>query len=331
MEKAPKEKLEQCISKDMNILYICSAARCGSTLTDMFVGGHSQAASLGEINFLGMAISMDGKCSCGENLRACMQWRKVFDVIQSAHGIDLIKNPYAFRLWDALAAVGIDYRHQTPAYRAAVTFRKAWMESRNHLPDGLRECFPIPPALLKALRNKMDLYQAVSRCWGKPVIVDSSKNFREAVELHRRWPDLVKVLLLTRDGRGVYLSRRSSGFSQSESVNGWLRYYRRALPLLESHIAPGSLLKIRYEDLASDPEGTGRTLCAFAGIPFESEMLDLAQSTRHLVGGNNTRFSPGKGIRLDDRWRTELYGAELDFFKCNGGDMNHRLGYRQDI
>ncbi|MDP1559153.1 MAG: sulfotransferase [Nitrosomonas sp.] len=309
-------------------LYICSAARCGSTLTDMFMGGHSQAASLGEVNFLGKAISLDGKCSCGDNLRACMQWRKVFDVILSTQGIDLIKNPYAFRLWDALAAVVIDHRRQTPAYRTAVTFRKAWLEARNHLPDGLRERFPIPPALLKALRNKMDLYQAISRCWDKSVIVDSSKNFREAVELHRRWPSLVKVLLLTRDGRGVYLSRRSSGRSQSDSVNGWLRYYRRALPLLESHIAPGSLLRIRYEDLASDAEATGRTLCAFVGIPFESGMLDLAQAARHLVVGNNTRFVPGKGIRLDERWRTELCGAELDFFKRNGGDMNCRLGYR---
>lgn len=319
---------EQTAQDDFRILYICSAARCGSTLTDMFVGGHSHAASLGEINFLGKAISLDAKCSCGDNLRTCMQWRKVFDVILSAQGIDLIKNPYAFRLWDSLAAVGIDHRHQTLAYRAAVTFRKAWMEGRNHLSDGLRERFPIPPVLLKALHNKIDLYRAISRCWGKSVIVDSSKNFREAVELHQRWPDLVKVLLLTRDGRGVYLSRRSSGLSQSESVNGWLRYYRRAVPLLESHIAPSNLLKIRYEDLASDPEGTGRILCDFVGIPFESGMLDLAQATRHLVDGNNTRFAPGKGIRLDERWRTELYGAELDFFKRNGCDMNCRLGYR---
>jgi hypothetical protein len=110
-------------------------------------------------------------------------------------------------------------------------------------------------------------------------------------------------------------------------VNGWLNYYRRALPLLESHIDPSSLLKIRYEDLASDPEKTGRDLCDFSGISFESQMLDLSSATRHLVNGNNTRFSPGKGIRLDERWRTELHGIELDFFERMGGDMNRRLGY----
>ncbi len=295
----------------------------------MFMGGHSQGASLGEINFMNLAISLNDECSCGDKLRACAQWQKVFDAIWSLHGIDLIKHPYAFRLWDAIAVAihQIDSRHQTSAYRLAVNLRKAWVDVRNHLPYNLREYTPIPPVLVKALRNKMDLYRAVSRCWDKSVIVDSSKNFREAVELYRRWPDLVRVILLTRDGRGTYLSSRSSGHSRSNSVNAWLSYYRRSLPLLESHIAQSSLLKMRYEDLASDPERVSRTLCAFVGISFEPGMINLAQTTRHLVAGNDTRFAPQKGIRLDERWRTELLGEELDFFERAGGDMNRRLGY----
>ena len=319
---------EEIVQNGFHVLYICSAARSGSSLTDMFIGGHSQTASLGEINLLGNAISLNAECSCGDKLSACMQWRKVFDAVLSSHGIDLVKNPYEFKLWDAIAFDKIDHQRQTRAYRLAITLRKAWMRGRDYLPYSLRKHFPIPPILLEALRNKMDLFKEISRCWSKTVIVDSSKNFREAVELHQRWPNLVKVILLTRDGRGVYLSRRSSGRNQLESVSGWLNYYYNALPLLERCIASDSLLKIRYEDLASDPEKTGRVLCDFVGIPFEPQMLDLSQSTRHLVGGNNTRFSPEKGIRLDERWRTELYGKELDFFERVGGNMNYRLGYR---
>ncbi len=312
---------------NFRVLYICSSARCGSTLTDMFMGSHSQAASLGEINFLGKAISLNEECSCGDKLYACAHWRKVFNVICSSQGMDLTEDPYAFRLWDAVAHNKIDYQQQTRAHLAAVTLRKIWIVGRNYLPSNLRKCFPIPPTLSNALNNKMDLYRIISSCWDKSVIVDSSKDFREAVELHQRWPNIVKVLLLTRDGRGVYLSRRSSGRSQSESVNGWLNYYRRALPLLEKYIVPCNLLKIRYEDLASDPEKIGRILCDFVGISFEPLMLNLAQSTRHLAGGNNTRYFTNKGIRLDERWRTDLHGAELDFFERVGRDMNHRLGY----
>ncbi|WP_205012710.1 sulfotransferase [Nitrosomonas sp. JL21] len=318
---------EKNITNDFQILYICSAARSGSTLTDMFMGGHSQAASLGEINLLNKAIKLDATCSCGSKIRECGEWQKVFDAILLSQGINMIEDPYKLRLWDALAYREIDHQHQTNAYHLGVNLRKAWMEVRDYLPNNLREHFPIPPILHKAICNKMDLYEKISRCWNKLIILDSSKNAREAVELHKRWPNRVKVVLLTRDGRGVYLSRRSSGRSQSESVSGWLKYYQRALPLLERHIASDSLIKLRYEELASEPEKTGHLLCDFVGICFEQQMLDLSNKNRHLVNGNDTRFSPGKGIHLDERWRTKLLGTELEFFQRTGGSMNSLLGY----
>ena len=287
---------------NFQVLYICSAARSGSTLTDMFMGGHSQAASLGEINLLNKAIKLNADCSCGSKIRECREWLKVFNAILSSQGINMIEDPYKLRLWDALAYREIDHQHQTNLYRLSINLRKAWMEARDLLPDILREHFPMPPILVKALCNKMNLYKKISHCWNKLIILDSSKNAREAVELHQRWPSRVKVVLLTRDGRGVYLSRRSSGRSQSESV--------------------------RYEDLASEPERMGHLLCNFVGICFEPQMLDLSSISRHLVNGNDTRFSPGKGIHLDERWRTKLLGAELEFFQRTGGSMNSLLGYR---
>jgi hypothetical protein len=39
------------------ILYVCSAARCGSTLTDMFLGGHPQVASTGELSLIGKTLA----------------------------------------------------------------------------------------------------------------------------------------------------------------------------------------------------------------------------------------------------------------------------------
>lgn len=327
MTCSENRRMKRSDKDTFRVLYICSAARCGSTLTDMFMGGHSQVASLGEINLLGKAISLNAECSCNEKLKSCTEWSKVFDAVLLSRTINMIENPYAYKLWDAIAYNEVDYRKQTRAYRLAIGLRKIWMEGRDKLPHSMRKHFPIPATLHEALLNKIDLYKEISCCWSKRVIVDSSKNVREAIELHQRWPDIVKIVLLIRDGRGVYLSRRSSGRNQSESVNGWLNYYRRALPLLESYVDPSSLLKIRYEDLASGPEKIGRDLCDFSGISFEPQMLDLSSVTRHLVNGNNTRFSPGKGIRLDERWRTELNGVELDFFERMGGDMNRRLGY----
>lgn len=316
------------VAKEPQVLYICSAARSGSTFTDMFLGGHSQVASLGELNFLNKVINLNHKCSCGADLRECEHWDKVFRSIKDLTNIDLISNPYEYNLWDAVSSDTIDHAWQTKSKVLAINFRKAWISGRNKLPYWLRSWMPIPSILSSALNNKMALYHEIARCWGKSVIVDSSKNDREAVELFQRWPDKVRILLLVRDGRGVYYSRRSSGYSRDESIKGWLNYYQRALPLLNKYISSDFILKMNYEDLATKPEEMGRVLCNFLNIPFEPQMLDFTQFSRHLVGGNNTRFASGKEIKLDTRWQTELRGEELDFFIRTGGDMNDQLGYQ---
>ena len=310
------------------VLYICSAARCGSTITDMFLGGHSRVASLGEINFLGKAVKLGEACSCGEPVASCPAWKRLYDAVLQKTGINIPEAPYAYRLWDARSRVIIDREYQNALFHAKFLFRRAWLGLRESLPAGLRTLTPIPPAYEKALHNKMQLFQLLADSWGKSVIVDSSKNPWEAIELAARWPAQVKVVLVTRDGRGVYFSRRSSGFDPKVSVREWMKYYRRAAPMLVKHLPAASLMQMRYEDFASDPEGRGRELCAFAGIEYEASMLDLSRGERHMANGNNTRFSPGKGIRLDERWRDGLKDEELAYFERHGGAVNRKLGYR---
>jgi Sulfotransferase family len=309
----------------MKVLYVCSAARCGSTLTDMFLGGHPKAASLGEANFLAKAIRLGEKCSCGATVRDCGHWQAVYERLAN-WGFDL-QDPYRFRLWDAVAWNNVDENYQTRVFLAAVRARGAWMRLRDLVPTSLRNLCPIPPTYNEALVNKVRLYEAVSAAWGKELIVDSSKHVREAVELFRRHPDAVRILLLTRDGRGVYLSRRSTGRDREESVRGWLTYYTRALDLLDRNVPPQARMQLKYEDIAGDPERAGETLCRFIGLDFQPTMLKLDSVVRHMVNGNATRFRPGKGIALDERWRRDLQPAELTFFEAQGGRMNAVLGY----
>jgi hypothetical protein len=123
------------------------------------------------------------------------------------------------------------------------------------------------------------------------------------------------------------LSRRSSGRDREESVRGWLSYYDRALALLRAHVPPEARLQLKYEEIAGDPQRAGQTLCDFVGLRFEPSMLQLDGVVRHMVNGNATRFAPGKGIALDERWRRELAPEELSYFAGRGGRMNARLGY----
>ncbi len=54
---------------------------------------------------------------------------------------------------------------------------------------------------------------------------------------------------------------------------GWNRGMRRALRYQERH--PENFLLVRYEDLVSLPETTMKRICAFAGVSFVSECLDI--------------------------------------------------------
>lgn len=307
--------------------FICSAARSGSTLLDMLIGGHSAAVSLGEFSFLGKSIALREKCSCGKIITECPQWSKIFSEILTNRGIDILKSPYALWQWDTLASVNIDRKQQTNFYLALRKMRSIWCDIHNLCTIKEQKIFPLPPSIQKSIKNIQYLYDIVASQWGKDVIVDSSKNIHKALAIYEKNPLNTKIIFLTRDGRGVYFSRRSSGFSRQQSIRGWYRYNKRAELLLNKRIHPNQLLRIKYENLAEYPEKTIQIVCSFLQIPYEPAMVDLGQSERHLVSGNDTRLKKNQVIKLDDRWLTRLKEEELAYFERKGGLLNATLGY----
>lgn len=293
----------------------------------MYLGSHPEIASLGEINMLGKALRMDRPCSCGELVRDCPAWAKVFDHYKQHEGLDLLDDPYALKLWEARAKFFIDAAHQTPAFERRFRAKVLWMRARRALPSVWGDRLPLPPGYAQMLDNKMALYAAVSKQWNRKVIVDSSKNAMEAIELARRWPSRVKVVLLFRDGRGVYLSHRTTGFERDESLQSWQSYYRRYAPLVRRFVPKECLITLRYEAFAAEPERVGRDICGQLGLQYHDAMPRLNGGDWHMVDGNRTRLFPGRGLRLDERWKAELAGDELAFFEGRAGALNRELGY----
>lgn len=310
------------------LVYVCSAARCGSTVLDMFLGSHPQVASLGEINLVGKAMRLGQACTCGAPLTACPAWAAVWELLRERTGCDMTQDPYALRLWDARARVLVDRAHQTPAFERRVRMRAGYLTARARLPEPVGRWLPLPPTLAGALANKQRLYDAVADAWATPVVVDSSKNPWEAIEQARIDPERTLVILLVRDGRGVFHSRRSSGFSREESLSGWRGYYGRTAPVLRKALPAGALLELRYEDFAAEPERVGRELCNRLGIPFSASMPRLEAASRHMVNGNDTRFQPQRGVHLDERWPQQLATDERHWFEHRAGALNRSLGYR---
>jgi len=293
----------------------------------MLLGGHAGIASLGEFSFLGKAIALNQQCSCGLSMSECAAWDGIVRSVIRRTGMNLRNHPYALRQWDTRAKVLVDARQQTKAYVVSAQARALLCDARYRGRPGSAWRVPLAPSLRKGVANSMLLYDLILEEWRKLTVVDSSKNIHKALSVYEADPHNTRVILLTRDGRGVYWSGRRSGFGREESARVWTRYYQRALPLLQATVREEHVTRIRYEDMVENTTDTLRGLCRFLDLEFEPGMNDLATPVRHLFNGNDTRMAPRREIKLDDRWRREMPEDELAYFHRKEAGLNSTLGY----
>lgn len=307
-------------------VFICSAKHSGSTLLDLLLGSHLSAMSLGEITHLPKNLALNTVCSCGRPVRECEVWSKIVAKLATLPQFARIhEDPYQLYLGLFEASTVIDRRHQTvwrKLYRRGICAASYAYWRWNARPLA---AFAAP--LFGGARNKRTLYAVVAESTRKPVLIDSSKHYLEAVALYRSAPKHTKVVLLIRDGRAVFYSALKRGCSRRSALNAWRHTYRRALPLLREHIEPHDLLTVRYEDLATAPAQELQRVCAFIGIPYDESMLEFRSRPHHVVNGNDMRLASATAIKADYKWRSQLSPADLAYFEMRAGSLNRELGY----
>ena len=313
------DKFKKCI-------FICSAGHSGSTLTDLLIGSHSRIASLGEVWQLPKNISLNTKCTCGEDIRSCDVWREVVERLNNKLGIDIWRNPYAFNLGYFRAKVVVDRRQQTKIYLFKRKIINALMYLR--FMYGLRLSKTVENEFFKTIENNFLLYEVMADVLGVNYIVDSSKSYLKAVGLYKSNPDKVKIILLARDGRAVFHSGVKRKFNRQYSLKAWFSFYSKALPLLERNISEEDIKVLHYEDLVEDTAGQLQSICEFIGLKYEAGMLDFSSKSHHLTNGNNMRFVRTSEIKLDDSWKSDLKAEDLAFFISKASELNNSLGYK---
>ena len=306
-------------------IYICSHGHSGSTLLDLLLGAHSKVESLGELSFLPQDIALNLKCTCGLPIRECAVWREVIRRLCQHTGADLMRDPYALELGFPKAEVTIDRKHQTALYLARRELLLGMHYAQLRLGGGLLQ--PFLGSVRRSFSNNFLVYDIVRDLLGVDIVVDSSKSYLKAVGLYLERPQDVRVLLLTRDGRGVLYSNLKRNRPRSESVSSWMNQYNRALPLFKRHISADCFLQVKYEDLATMPEQELRRICEFIGIAFEQSMLNFASVPHHSTDGNNMRFLPTSDIRMDTQWQVSMSETDLRYFERRAGRLNRLLGY----
>lgn len=295
-------------------VYILSAGRSGSTLLNMLLGSHPEALAVGELTHLPKNLALNTECSCGKLVRSCDVWRPVTERMGA------VSDPYRMDLGFIGASTVVDRKKLTRAYKIRWKLRRALMYAAWHARLPIRS-----PRFMNTIQTTLALYDIIRDVSGAKVIVDASKDYIKGIGIYKA--SNARVILLTRDGRASFYSRLRSGFSRQKSLDAWRNYYAHALPLIDKHVSDGRMFRLRYEDLAADPENELMRLCSFIGIEFDSSMLNFRDTVHHVVNGNRMRTGTEGVIKPDLAWERELSAADRAFFDRHAATLNASLGY----
>lgn len=302
-------------------VFICSAGHSGSTLLDMMLGSHPRCESIGELVHLPMDMATNRTCTCGAPMRDCSLWPEVMRRM----GVDPVVDPYALNLGYVIAKVG-DKRRTSSLHRILTRPKNALKYAE--LRYGLDWLGALTPGFMEGIVNTLAVYDHIRDLTGKDVIVDSSKHYLRAIELYRKRPETTRIVVLVRDGRGVYYSCLKRGFGRRYSLSAWNQHYRRTLALLHKHVPEAHRITVQYEEIVQHTDATLGRICDFVGIDFVPDMLDFRATVHHNVNGNDMKFASASELRLDAAWRAQLQGDDLAYFERHAGDLNRRFGYQ---
>lgn len=319
------------------VVYVLAASHSGSTLLALLLGAHPEVCTVGELKATVLGDANTYRCSCGTPIRACAFWQ---DVARTLARRGLAFDP---------TAAGADFRVGASRYAR-------WLLRPLHrgpLLERLRDAaLGLDPTWRRRLRSNQRLNAELARyiCerTRKRLIVDSSKIGLRLKYLLRNPALDVRVIWLIRDGRGVTLTYRDPArFADSQDPtlrgggSGGSRWFKRRSMLeaarewrrsndeaaeIVNRLERWRWTAVRYEDLCTSPASTLARLFAFMEVDPERIILDFRSVECHVIG-NGMRLDSNRQIRLDERWRSELTGEELQLFHAVAGEMNRRFGY----
>ncbi|MDO8480152.1 MAG: sulfotransferase [Candidatus Rokubacteria bacterium] len=297
-------------------LYIASPSFSGSTLLAMLLGGHPCVATVGEMKG-GQEELLTYACSCGDLFTKCSFW---------AHLIAALKERgFVYDLSD---------RHTMPAFRMPESpiadrfMRRAYgSPAFEFLRSLVLHCWPGSMRRLEYLRRYNQTFiELVLQFNSASVFLDSSKD-PIRIKYLADIPSLqLQVVHLVRDGRGVVNSaRKNLGMPAHEASVEW-RETHLEIERVTKRFCDGRVLRLRYEDLCTDPDGVLTSIFAFIGVVGTIKASQAIERKMHVLG-NRLRLKGVLPIRLDESWRHEMSGSDLAAFASLAGSLNNKYGY----
>lgn len=292
------------------VIYVMGEGRSGSTLLDQMLGTHENVWGAGELwSFFSEETAITGDCSCGQKVSDCTYWQEV-------------KTQY-------LGAVGDSDLKRSHELRTALDGVKALVRSLLRVPPGRFSVYQ---------KDTHAIYRVLSEVTGRTVVVDSTKQVGRAHNLLRMEDLDVRVIHLVRDGRGVTWSRlRDRKRDPSvwrhgpyQSIFNWV--VKNLLGVLIGRLHPDRYLRVKYEELVTDPASQMARIGDFSGLDYSDateKLLAGGVEAGHEIGGNKkarTGTEP-RALKLDEEWKRELPTRYNLFYILFAGITSKLLGY----
>jgi hypothetical protein len=177
------------------------------------------------------------------------------------------------------------------------------------------------------------LVRVYGRKLGKPaalIWVDHTPtNFKRGLTMLRLFPD-ARFIHLVRDGRAVAASILPLDWGPNNVMHAAEFWMARCAMGLGAELELGAdrVLRVRYEELVTDPEVALRRIASFGGLDYEPAM---AQGIGHRPGRYNERQHRLVGQAPDPSralgWQQSLTAREIEIFEAEAGEFLEALGY----
>lgn len=301
------------------VLFVMGYGRSGSTFLDILLGNASAVTGVGALGHYWTWLEEGRPCACGRPLPECPFWGDVAE----AH-LDRLPHDDLGRWREVQEAV----------------------ESRSRLPRLLAG--RLPGELLDRYRKatRALLEEIGARADGAALVDSSGSGARStgrAYALARHAHADVRVVHLVRDGRAVaWSSLRGPGSPERPE----LRLPRPVTALRVGaswtlanllcewqarRLGPDRVLRLRYEDLATDPAGELQRLGGFSGLDLDDLAgkveADAPLEVGHHVAGNRLRFRDEIRLRPDFSWEQEMPASYRGALTAELWPLLLRYGY----
>jgi len=293
-----------------SILYIDSYMRSGSTLLGMLLGAQPGITYLGEVrNFQEHWLNRK-RCYCGYDLNACPFWAGIIARLEISPTVFETKT-------DRSPA------HKLVKYASVLNTASCFISL-------LGRFFPSIRREYRVIENISRIYELVLSQKKLVFLCDSSHRSTQAKLLWLHYRDRFKIIHLVRDGRGVTNSvMKRKRISMEQAARTWKRSNIFTL-ITQIGIPKQNLIRVRYEDICSNPEIELKRICDFGGVDSNEVSTQLTSAMFHFVGGSSTIRDFGAQeheIALDERWKVELTDEDKNVFDQIAGRINRLYGY----